>query len=878
MLGSLAFNRLGIGGKLTLAFTALAGLTLLVVALGFVADRKATRNINLTTEVRGPASLILTKAQASLLQIQLHVRGYLVLSDPLDIAQYELHKKSFESHLATLQAMPAAWGDGEDAQRVAMLTQIYTRWVELPRQLFELHDNPLKNRPALRLARIEVKPRQVRIMDDIDGMIGLEKVRVASANHRERLAAMTSFQTSYDAMVTNLQAYAASGELNFKLAYGPQLATNATIWNDLWGQRAQLSTPEWRLLDSIAANRAEIAALALNIVAILNGEHAYEDLYLYRTEVAPQAEVMLRLLGEVTTHQQALLQADLARARDSLADAHLMTVSGGLLVVGLSVLMALVLRQKIVGPVWRLTVAAERVAAGDLSARAEVESGDEIGLLATTINTMTQRLADTIGHLETVFSESQRAKDAAEVANRAKSAFLASMSHELRTPLNAVLGYAQILQRDKRLDEQQSARLNVILKSGQHLLMLINDILDVSRIEAGKLELYPEAVNLRRFLSEIADIIRVKTEEKSLSFVFDAAPDLPGTVQADDKRLRQALLNLLGNAVKFTDRGEVTFRVRQLAREHEQVCLRFEVEDTGVGIAARELESIFQRFEQVGDVQRRIGGTGLGLAISRELTHMMNSEIKVESRVGHGSRFWFDLVLPVIQSGEESTPLTRVIAGYRGPRKKVLVIDDVDANRALIVDLLSALGFDLTEATNGQQGLDQAQRTAPDLILMDIVMPVMDGLEATRRLRQLSAFKDVPIIAASASASAADQQNSLAVGATAFLPKPLDFSVLLEKISSLLTLHWLFAGSDDAPPAEGETAALLVPPPADELAVLHNLAMAGNMRDIQDWAAQLATRGQQYRPFADKLRRMAASYQSKAILGLVNRYRDETVP
>jgi PAS domain S-box-containing protein len=379
--------RLGIGGALALAFGALAALTVLVVVSGFFAARSVTRDIAFVEDARAPASLTSAQAQASLLRMQLHLRGYLVLGDPQDIAQYLVHKESFERHLAALQSLATTWRDDE-ARQVARLTRDYAQWVQLPQKLFELHDDPLKNREALRLSRLEVQPRRVEVLSQVDALIGPQKEREPSTLNRELLSDLVGFQTSFDAMATNLMAYAASGESSFKLSYGPQLATNAALWRALSEKRASL-TPEQRArFDVIAARRAELGELALQIVNLIAGDRAYEDRYLYRTEAAPRAQDMLRLLEALTTREQTGLQADLARARKSLNAASVPAILGGLLAIALAIVLAVGSQRRIVGPVRKLTVMAEQLAAGDLSAAADVESNDdEIGRLAQMINT-----------------------------------------------------------------------------------------------------------------------------------------------------------------------------------------------------------------------------------------------------------------------------------------------------------------------------------------------------------------------------------------------------------------------------------------------------------------------------------------------------------
>jgi len=383
----------------------------------------------------------------------------------------------------------------------------------------------------------------------------------------------------------------------------------------------------------------------------------------------------------------------------------------------------------------------------------------------------------------------REAKAKAEEANQAKSAFLANMSHDLRTPLNGILGFAQILQWDKTLTERQIAGVAAIRQSGEHLLTLINDILDLAKIEAGKFEISPSDTDVAKFLHTIAGIIRVKAEQKGgLRFVCDFSPELPAAVRIDERRLRQVLLNLLDNAVKFTDRGEVRLAVGPAGPAR----VRFEVRDSGVGMSEEQLARLFQPFEQVGDRHRRSGGTGLGLVISRELVRLLGGDIRVESRADGGSVFSFELDVRVLQAGMPAAPpAARVVTGYHGPKKKVLVVDDVAENRAVLVSMLGRLGFEMYEADCGSAGLLEAQAVHPHLILMDVVMPDISGVEVIRRLRQLPALHDVPIVAISASASTDIQESTLAAGANAFLPKPVDLQLLMQRTSGLLRLNWV---------------------------------------------------------------------------------------
>ncbi|MCM5681715.1 response regulator [Schlegelella sp. S2-27] len=373
------------------------------------------------------------------------------------------------------------------------------------------------------------------------------------------------------------------------------------------------------------------------------------------------------------------------------------------------------------------------------------------------------------------------AKEKAEVANKAKSVFLANMSHDLRTPLSGILGFAQLLQCDQTLTARQAVGINAIRESGEHLLTLINDILDSAKIEAGKLELMPTDVELPRFLGVIASLIRVKAEQKpGLSFVCDCTPGLPLRIHADERRLRQVLLNLLDNAVKFTERGQVALRVARTGPAQ----LRFEVSDTGIGISEEQIHHLFRPFEQVGDAHLRSRGTGLGLAICRQFVQLMGSDIHVHSRLGEGNTFWFEL-RNGISAEEGAAPLLDA-----GRRHKVLVMDDALPSRLQLATLLGPLGFEVFHAAGGYDGLALAPAILPDLIMLDTTMSDLGGLGVVRRLRAMPSLREVPIVALSSSTAPDVSDSTLAAGANAVLAKPVNLDHLLPCLSGLLAPAW----------------------------------------------------------------------------------------
>jgi PAS domain S-box-containing protein len=391
-------------------------------------------------------------------------------------------------------------------------------------------------------------------------------------------------------------------------------------------------------------------------------------------------------------------------------------------------------------------------------------------------------------------SELLAAKLVADDANKAKSTFLANMSHEIRTPMNAILGFSQLMLRDPALEPVQKKHLGTIHRSGEHLLELINDILEMSKIEAGRMTLDAIAFDSHVMFDDLESMLRFRTDEKGLQFIMDGINDIPRYIVADEKKLRQVLINLLWNATKFTDKGGIALRVKVKNVDPSSLRLYVEVEDTGAGIAEGEMDKLFHHFEQTSTGRQAGTGTGLGLAISKEFVHMMGGDIAVSSKVGKGSIFKFDIPIKV---GDVQTVVTvksdlrRALKLKEGqPTYRVLVVDDKEDNRALLFDLLSNVGFETRQVSNGQEAVDEFKSWKPQLIFMDMRMPVMDGFEAIRRIRAEATGTEVKIISATASVFEEDRRLVLASGADEFLPKPIRERDLFEMVRRLLHIEY----------------------------------------------------------------------------------------
>ncbi len=446
------------------------------------------------------------------------------------------------------------------------------------------------------------------------------------------------------------------------------------------------------------------------------------------------------------------------------------------------------------------------------------------------------------------------AKEAAEAANRAKSTFLANMSHELRTPLNAILGFSQLMAHDSLLTQEQQQNLSIISRSGEHLLALINDVLEMSKIEAGRTTLYQQSFNLYRLLDYLEEMLQLKAKSKGLELTFERTPDVPQYVRTDESKLRQVLLNLLGNAIKFTQAGRVMLRLRGTEESRlgnrgvVPYSLLFEVEDTGPGIAPEEIDILFDAFVQTETGRNSQQGTGLGLAISRQFVKMMGGDIRVRSRLGEGTVFEFDVQVGLAEVTQEQTqqPSHRVIGlAPNQPKYRILVVEDTQENRQLLVKLLETFNFEVREAVNGQEAIALWESWHPHLIWMDLRMPVMDGYEATRRIKAQRKGKDTVIIALTASAFEEERTVALSAGCNDFVRKPIQEAAILSKMAEHLGISYVYEQTLQSSSQHHDTFQAVLTPdalaamPADWVAQLYKAASQVDDELVSNLIAQI---------------------------------------
>ncbi|MEX1232299.1 MAG: PAS domain S-box protein, partial [Planctomycetaceae bacterium] len=506
----------------------------------------------------------------------------------------------------------------------------------------------------------------------------------------------------------------------------------------------------------------------------------------------------------------------------------------------------------------------------ELTARARDGKETVVSYNASTFHDRDRKLQGVFASARDV-TERKRYEQSLQQANRAKSVFLANMSHEIRTPMNAILGFSQLMLRDQDLTPQQCQYLGTINRSGEHLLALINDILEMSKIEAGRTTLSLSTFDLPVLLKDLEMMFRVRTNEKKLAFAVEVIGDVPQYIVTDINKLRQVFINVLGNAVKFTEQGGIGVRVSADREEATAPFLQVEIEDTGPGISPDEQDKLFRQFEQTKTGQQAGTGTGLGLAISREFVRLMGGDITLNSQVGKGSVFVIRLPLKegeaqAVEGKEKPRHVLRLQSGQATCR--VLIADDIEDNRQLLEQFLAPVGFEIRLATNGAEAILEFEQWHPHLILMDFRMPVMDGHEAIRRIRALAGGKEPKIIAVTASALDENRQDLMAIGADDFLSKPFREIELFQKIHHHIGVEYVYA----EPPAgtSQDEAAELTPDslagwPQDLIAPMREAVITADLDQLLAKIQDIEARDPR---IAQELRRLAENFQYQKLLDL----------
>jgi signal transduction histidine kinase/CheY-like chemotaxis protein len=487
-------------------------------------------------------------------------------------------------------------------------------------------------------------------------------------------------------------------------------------------------------------------------------------------------------------------------------------------------------------------------------------------------NHLEEKVAERTHELEQEIVVRKKAEETAQVANQAKSTFLANMSHELRSPLNAILGFAQILTRSQQLDKENQENVGIISRSGEHLLNLINQVLDLSKIEAGRTTLNENHFDFYRLLDDLEEMFLMKADNKRLQLLFEREPSVSQYLYTDEVKVRQVLINFLNNALKFTQEGGITVRINAKAIEtdlsQQQSLIEFEIEDTGPGIAPDELDDLFKAFVQTSTGKQSQEGTGLGLPISRKFVQLMGSDVVVSSQVGRGTTFKFQIQCQLSEATNIEKPANekQVIAlAPDQPRYRILIVDDKWSNRQLLIKLLNPLGFELREAENGQEAIDIWDEWQPHLIWMDMRMPVMDGYEATQQIKGHTKGQATAIIALTASVLEEERTVTLDAGCDDFLRKPFKEVDIFDLMHKLMGVNYVYEDSGDAVESEKDEETKIADIKSEIIGLPSELAAelleAAEAVDLEAILPIIEVIGESNKPLANTLTKLVNSFR-----------------